>query len=131
MSRNIGSNNLVREIEENIDLILNGRDHKKFINYAERFGKDLKNKNVKTSQIRKIYTEVQKIRSFNDSDDQMRLHMLRPKLAYAKGRHRNLIDLQEIFDKMIERIKSEEQLKNFKQFFEAILAYHKAFGGGE
>jgi len=130
MSRRNEPSKIVKEINENIDLILNGQDHKKFIYLAEKFGEDLKYKRVKTSQIRKIYTEVQKIRSFEDSD-QMRLNMLRPKLAYAKGRHRNLTDLQNIFDKMIERIDTVEQLNNFKNFFEAILAYHKAFGGGE
>jgi len=131
MSRDRRPSELVLEIIDNIDLILNGRNPKKFISFAEEFGKDLAHKRVKTSQIRKIYTEVQKIRSFNDKEDQMRLHMLRPKLAYTKGRHRNLSELQSIFDNMIVNINSDVHLKNFKQFFEAVLAYHKAFGGAE
>ena len=31
MSKNFGPSKLVREIEENVDLIINGHDHKKFI----------------------------------------------------------------------------------------------------
>ncbi|MHA1743057.1 MAG: type III-A CRISPR-associated protein Csm2 [Candidatus Heimdallarchaeota archaeon] len=122
---------VAQEILKNIDLILNCSNHKKFVSFAEQFGREMKNKNVKTSQIRKIYTEVQKIRTFTDSEDQMRLHMLRPKLAYAKGRHANLSDLQKVFDKLIVNIENAEHLKNFKQFFEAVLAYHKAFGGAD
>lgn len=119
-----------RTLKVDIDLVLECSDYIKFINQAKEFGEGLAKNRVKTSQIRKIYSEVQKIHSM-DKDNQMRLQMLRPKLAYLKGRHINLSDLHDNFDKIIANIKTTEQLENFKNFFEAILAYHKAAGGTE
>ena len=125
---------IAKQVESNIDLILNCKKENmlKFIELADHFGNFLANgKEIKTAQVRKIYSELQKIDSFDKEEHLMKLHMLRPQLAYAKGRHKNLHELQKILDQMIVAIKNDEQLGNFKNFFEAILAYHKAHGGGE
>ncbi|MFN3394132.1 MAG: type III-A CRISPR-associated protein Csm2, partial [Candidatus Thermochlorobacter sp.] len=34
-----------------------------------------------------------------------------------------------LFDDLIEQVKTQEQLKAFQDFFEAIIAYHKFYGG--
>ena len=126
--------NITDEVTQNIDLILSYTKENipTFIHLADKFGEHLSRKAKLTiSQIRKIYSEVQRIKSLDEEKSVMRLHMLRPKLAYAKGRHRAVTDLQKVLDTMIEKIKTEEQLTHFKEFFEAVLAYHRAYGGKE
>jgi CRISPR-associated protein Csm2 len=63
-----------------------------------------------------------------------RLNLLRPKMAYIAGRHGHkdrgklvgaIVDLQEVLDEGIKRTSNEKEFENFKNFFEAILAYHR------
>lgn len=119
---------LTKEVLENVDDILGGKDPEKFVDLTERLGKDCRNKGVSTSQIRAVFSRVQNLP--NDYERAERsLQLLRPKLAYQQGRHSELSELQEVLDEMIQRVSTDGQLKNFKQFFEAVLAYHKAHGG--
>ena len=95
---------------------------------AEDLGKTLKNRGLKTSQIRKIYGAVKKIQmseDFQRSD----LVMLKPKLAYAAARNREVTDLKDALTQAIDQVDDEKKFKNFVDFFEATLAYHKAAGG--
>jgi len=95
---------------------------------------------IKTNQIRNIFSTVEKMRSdFKRNNFQMNeeirreLVMLRPKLAYAAGRHKVVRPFQELFDEAIKNVlsskKPSEALKNFFFLAEAIVAYHKYFGG--
>lgn len=95
---------------------------------AEALGQTLKNRGLKTSQIRKIYGAVKKIQM---SDDFQRndLVMLKPKLAYAAARNREVTDLKDALTQAIDKVDNEKKFKNFVDFFEATLAYHKAAGG--
>jgi len=112
-----------------------------------------KSKNaLSTSQIRNFYGEVRNLQTIlslheNMSDDEFndkilkRVLLLRPRLAYSAARtaknnnkHR-IIDFQAIMDLEISKIINAEnkrkQFEEFMDFFEAILAYHKAYGGTE
>jgi len=123
--------------------IKNGVD-KNCINFADALGRHL-SRNLSTSQIRNAYGEVKRIQmkgenNFDDAD----LLLLKPKLSYARTRNagaRNsdasnaaeslLILLSKGIDSVFE---GDEKLKykrfeNFAKFFEAILAYHKSYGG--
>lgn len=94
---------------------------------------------IKTNQIRNIFSTVEKIRSDfkkeNKVTDEIRrqLIMLRPKLAYAVGRNEEVRPFQELFDeaigKVLESQNPEEALKNFFFLAEAVVAYHKYYGG--
>lgn len=102
---------------------------------AEKLGESLKNRGLKTSQIRKVYGAVKKIQvseEFRPND----LIMLKPKLAYAAARNQTVTDLKDALtqaiDKVIDEVAEEKRkfkFKNFVDFFEATLAYHKAAGG--
>lgn len=114
-----------------------------------------KNVSLSTSQFRNIYGEVQKMkmrvvmdmkekdyREFRSS-----LFLLKPRLSYAAKRDgkKGSQDLNEVMsrgiDVILEAIDKEgfsEDLSqkkwvryfdNFANFFEAVLAYHRAFGG--
>ncbi|RLG38274.1 type III-A CRISPR-associated protein Csm2 [Candidatus Alkanophaga liquidiphilum] len=119
---------IVDEIKRDLDAILGG-DSKKLVETADKFGKHLKNKGLSTSQIRAIFTRVQRLRRF-DENTLNELNLLRPKMAYAVGRHKGKVkDLQDVLDEAIQKIDNETKFKNFKEFFEAILAYHRYHGG--
>ena len=125
---------IVEEIKKELPSILAG-DSKKLVENARKLGEHLGGR-LSTSQIRSIFSEVKQMRRY----DEDRLNLLRPKMAYTAGKHGSrvqgklvgpIVDLQEILDKCIERISSEEEFENFKSFFEAILAYHRYYGGKE
>lgn len=112
--------------------------------YAKQLGTELKNAGLNTSQIRALFGEVRQIQaqwSMGDEQQKMarrRLILLKPKMAYrarrAPGRAvQQLVGvLDPALDLVINEREKEKQGQYFKQFvefFEAILAYHKAAGG--
>ena len=94
---------------------------------AEQLGKKLA-RNLKTAQIRKVYSTVKKIQ-MNQTFNRNELVLLKPRLAYAAARNRDVEDLRDALTQAIDKVKTVEDFKNFVDFFEAILAYHRAFGG--
>ncbi|MGB9738195.1 type III-A CRISPR-associated protein Csm2 [Chloroflexus sp.] len=107
---------------------------------ADRLGKALKEKNLTTSQIRNIFGEVrsieQEVRVGTEKlppSVQRRLLMLKPKMAYQVGRFGNnqaLKDLVETLSAAIDLIGDDvERFHSFVDLFEAILAYHRFYGG--
>ena len=95
---------------------------------AENLGRKLA-RNLKTSQIRKVYGAVKKIQ-MSDEFSQNDLIMLKPKLAYAAARNEAVGDLKDALTQAIDKVGDDpKRFKNFVDFFEATLAYHKAAGG--
>jgi len=81
---------------------------------------------LSSSQIRNVLDKLQRMKSF----DQNKLQLLRPLLAYAAGRHGGKVkDLQKISDQAIQMVENNQHFANFKNFFEAIVAYHRYHGG--
>lgn len=104
---------------------------KPLVSAAEDLGRNLKNRGLKTSQIRKVYGAVKKIQ-MSDEFCQNDLIMLKPKLAYAAARNRSVTDLKDALTQAIDKVGNDRRrFKNFVDFFEATLAYHKAAGGQE
>ncbi len=96
---------------------------------AEDLGNRLENRQLKTAQIRKVYGAVKKIQ-MNDVFRRNDLIMLKPKLAYAAARNSEVTDLKDALTQAIDRVGDDPQrFKNFVDFFEATLAYHRAAGG--
>lgn len=111
-------------------------DTKALVDTAERLGLDLKRGELTTSQIRNIFGLIKKMERRDFSSDQLLL--VKPKLAYAAARHNKagltrLKDvLSDAIDVVVEADDQKVQAKRFKQFvnfFEAILAYHREAGG--
>ncbi len=109
---------------------------KRMVEYAERLAIDIKD--VSTSQIRNAYGTVKKLemqREFTEKSYR-ELLLLKPKLAYARGRsdgrkRDTFKKLEDALSAAIDAVdvKAPETFKRFCNFFEAILAYHKAHGG--
>ena len=104
------------------------------VDAAQKLGETLEKRGLKTSQIRKVYGAVKKIQMSTEFD-RNELVMLKPKLAYAAARNKAVTDLKDALtqaiDKVIDQVddKQKKFFKNFVDFFEATLAYHKAAGG--
>ena len=112
---------------------------------AEAFGGQLAKKDrLETSQIRNIFGTVrqiemnwprQKATEQQKRDALRQLLLLKPKMAYQANRKRSVSALQMVLDEAINKVaegdeeKARERFQNFVDFFEAILAYHKAAGG--
>lgn len=101
------------------------------IDLIEEFGKYLAD-TISTSQIRIAYGEITRLKmQFNESE----LLMLRPKIAYAAARGKNAKyrELQSALTTAINTVSEsadkETAFNNLASFFEATLAYHKAYGG--
>lgn len=98
---------------------------------AEDLGNMLERRRLKTSQIRKVYGAVKKIQ-MSDEFRRNDLIMLKPKLAYAAARNNAVTDLKDALTQAIDKVGDDPiRFKNFVDFFEATLAYHRAAGGQE
>lgn len=116
------------------------------ISRAEAIGNQLAEGKITTSQIRNIFGTVrmieQDVKMLTDDEllpiqVQRSLQMLRPKLAYQYGRAQGdntkkaaMGALTTILSDAISLVGSSvPNFRNFMDFFEAILAYHRRFGG--
>ncbi len=121
---------------------ITGKITEKTVKFAQEFGtylgtddtffKNGKNVSAKnhltTNQLRKFFGEVkrQQMSGFNQTD----FVLLKPKLAYAVGRAKEkdakIRDFYFVIANAIDKVKNENDFKNFIKIFEAIVAYHKA-----
>lgn len=97
---------------------------------AERLGPRLQRGNLTTNQIRNIYGTVKQMemRGFDANE----LVLLKPKLAYAAARANSngARELKDVLSWAIDEVGTDEtRFAHFVDFFEAVLAYHKAAGG--
>jgi len=115
-------------------------------NLSVQFAKD-----VKTSQLRNVFSHITKLRTdfrvakqekkelsqdHLPADIERDLILLKPKIAYAKGRKpKELQKFQEfLFEAIDGVVKSRNKVKALENFFalmEATVAYHKFYGGKE
>ncbi len=122
--------------------IISQGDIEVLVDTAKKIGEEIA-KQLTTSQIRNIFGEVRRIemnwRSEEDAQDAYRkVVLLQPKLAYQarRERGRGVELLKDVLDPCIEEIRKarttderKRYFDRFVDFFEAILAYHKAYGG--
>ncbi len=114
------------QTEDYVTFFLNSDKQKlsQYIDGIKSFVKSVGD-NISTSQLRNVFPAIK------TETDYQQLARLRPQLAYISGKadkdeQRKLIYL---LDQMIVNITSADQLKAFQYFFEAIIAYHKYYGG--
>ena len=84
-------------------------------------------RSISSSQLRNIFGKVLRAKEPFD------VYQLRPKLAYVAGRSDKgpMKELVFLLDELIQSIQNKDQLKNFKDFFESIIAYHRYFNPKE
>ena len=109
------------------NVIEEGGEH--LVTAAKDLGSRLEKRRLKTSQIRKVYGAVKKIQ-MSEEFNRNELIMLKPKLAYAAARNEAVTDLKDALTQAIDKVGDDpNRFKNFVDFFEATLAYHKDAGG--
>lgn len=111
------------------------------IRWAQILALVLVAQNLKTSQIRKFLsgvrgTEVQVKRKPTEEFSRQEVVFLKVHLAYAKSRQEAVKPLMEVMTAAIDCIREEgrEGLADFLQFVrfvEAVVAYHRFYGGSE
>lgn len=122
------------------ETILFAEKFAEFLSKGKKEGRDIIDAEMTTNQVRKFFGEVKRLQmtGFNES----KFVMLKPKLAYAVGRAKknvraknyNIARFEEVISKAIDTVlnnKTEKArqvaFKNFVDFFEAIVAYHKKY----
>jgi len=155
MNQSKDSQSMARPSAEELRTIITKSEGAKMLVYwADRLGKQLKDSGLSTNQIRALYGEVRQIQAEWTIERRRqqalrRLILLKPKMAYRagkekeKGRDGPVSDLVSVLRPALDLVveaKPKEQSKDsednqddnyqrFVEFFEAILAYHKAYGG--
>jgi len=114
------------------------------VKQADALAADLQRAGLATNQIRALFGEVRQIQAqWRMGEKQQalarrRLILLKPKMAYRAKRERKkaVEDLVGVLDPALDMViaAKDRELQtiyfgNFVDFFEAILAYHKAHGG--
>ncbi|HEY86012.1 MAG TPA: type III-A CRISPR-associated protein Csm2, partial [Chloroflexi bacterium] len=99
-------------------------------------GSSLARQQLTTNQIRAIFGEVRRIEGDWKIDPKRankNLILLKPKMAYRakkEQRSRGVGELVSVLDPAINLVAGKQKnFTRFVEFFEAILAYHKAAGG--
>ena len=111
---------------------------------ADELGKELQRQRLSTNQIRAIFGEVRRIQTKWSMGEESRrkalrkLILLKPKMAYRARRERSraVEALVNVLDPAVDLVvqgkdpkEQDDRFQRFVEFFEAILAYHKAHGG--
>jgi len=114
------------------------------VKWSDTIGKQLNDSGLTTSQIRALFGEVRQIQAQwmtageNRKRALRRLVLLKPKMAYRarKEKGKAVKDLVDVLIPAMEFVireqdphKQDHNFRHFVDFFEAILAYHKAYGG--
>ena len=98
---------------------------------------------VTVSQIRNVFGEVKRIEANIDASENLDdwkqdFLFLRPKIAYAaarvisKNRNSRINIFKDVLEKAHHAVNDDkDNMKRFSKFFEAIVAYHKVYGGKE
>jgi len=119
------------------------------VSQADALGKALQERGLTTNQIRALFGEVRQIEGEwsipeRRQNARKRLILLKPKMAYRARREGRAVQmLVDVLDPAVDLVVNapaksdddasgnnvEANFRRFVEFFEAILAYHKAYGG--
>ncbi len=125
--------------DQDIKAIIEDGNNQKLVAGANTVGTNLA-RQLTTSQIRGIFGSVRRIElDWQDAANAERVRraqrefaLLQPRMAYQarKERGRGVEELRQVLDPAMRCVGTDyERFRNFVDFFEAILAYHKANGG--
>ncbi len=122
-----------KELSYNPDWIKKGADEA-LIRFAEEASRFMLRNGLTNSKIRSIYGEIKRIQMSAYEKEKSAFILLRPKVAYAfgreeRGRNGGMHLFKLIFDRSSSDVVDQNSFLNFCNFLEALLAYHRAFGG--
>ncbi len=110
---------------------------KALVEWAQKLAQQLRE--LKMAQVRDIFDELRQIESLWTRDPKSavhRLHLLKPRLAYRAARIKELRPLAQVLEQAVEVVAEagtdeakRERFRRLMEFAEAVVAYHKAYGG--
>ncbi len=116
-------------------------DYKQMVDDAYQIGKTIaaKPNEVTHTSLRNVHSEVVRIKSLIQNEDseqsaKSRINLLKPKVSYLRARAKDfningLKLLEKTINVCVKKITDKEDILKFKDFYDAILMYHKAEGG--
>lgn len=111
---------------------------KELVEFARITAQQLVTDRLTTGQIRNIFGEVRKIEILWRTDPikaLRRLNLLKAKMSYQTARAQPVKGLEKVLSDAITEVNNardeerNDRFERFMQLFEAILAFHKSFGG--
>jgi|YNPNPStandDraft_1061719.scaffolds.fasta_scaffold26251_2 CRISPR-associated protein Csm2 len=145
-----GASNFQPPSETDIRKIIVEGDVELLVQWADLVGQELVHQRLSTNQIRNVYGTARQIQlrwgkpgSPNESQAFREAILLRPKLAYFAEREKQarggggtagMETLQTVLEPALKLIgengkPQHDRYQRFIEFFEAIVAYHKKYGG--
>lgn len=105
-------------------------DSAALVEHADKLGRLLSSE-LKANQLRRLLTRVNALSvKFAHGFEPDDVPLLKVQLAYAAARQRRSVGaLAKVLMPAIDRIHNEEDFRWFARFVEAIVAYHKYYGG--
>jgi len=127
--------NKINEVTKKINKLnslkeYNVDDFVRFDGDVDILTRQLKNDDIKTTQLRKFFAAVKEInletktKTWNEL--KVNFFLLMPKLAYAKGRKLISEDFYNLLESAMNKVQSKEDFNRFVEFLEAIVAFYKA-----
>ncbi len=117
---------LITFFKENVLRFNELSNYDEFCDNVKDYAIRLRDGDITTSKIRKVYSRI--INATKVSE----VKLLRPQFAYIAGRNdtRYAREFMDLLDYLVKKMDSsnDQQLKNFKDFMEAIVAYRKYVG---
>jgi CRISPR-associated protein Csm2 len=137
---------VLKQILSPVDQAQEEKSAKLTVEWGDKLGAILVYRGLSTSQIRAIFGEVRQIEAklkisqlqgaAVETKVWNKLRLLIPKMAYrAKKEGEGVKSLASVFEPAINLVidgepqKRRERFERFVNFFESILAYHRAYGG--
>ena len=126
---------IVKKDKDKLNIYIQGGcNTEKLVKCAEKIGGKLFDDKLTSNQIRSFFGEVKQIEGHvreRGAVDTRRLVLLKPRLAYQARRHGGgVATLEKVLSPAISHVGDNvDYFQNFVDFFEAILAYFKAWGG--
>ncbi len=113
---------------------------KAIVQWAEVLARKLKVQDLGKTQVRSVFDELCHIESLFEKkkheDALHRLHLLKPRLIYQTARISGLAPLVKVLERAIDEVVNaetkedkRERFRRLMEFAEAVVAYHKAYGG--
>ncbi len=92
--------------------------------YGDLLGREMSEKGLTDTQLRKIYNIILLHRRKFDKD---RLRLIKPLLAYTAAKNQSAQDLCNLLRELVDKVNNEIDFEKFYKLMEAIVAYYKYY----
>lgn len=119
----------MREMEKRIRMLKSAKElrYEEIDEFGKQLGRDMKNKGLTVTQLRKIYNIIlshrRNLLSHRHNFDKDRFRLLKPLLAYITAKNKAQ-ELYNLLSNLIVKVNDEEDFERFYKLMESTLAYY-------